>query len=118
MPANNIRLLSKQELIKLKSIYYFEYEHDTDPYVVVRLYKSKRMTKHRIDQSFFINSRVRKMSFTPQAMLIWRDLLLKGRAQSLIDVQQAVNYLTLTSQPVSNENVLKTIIYGCEIKNA
>lgn len=103
MSRNNVKLLTDQQRIDLKSEYYFEHE---DGFILVKLYHYGRVTKHPDDKPFHINSPIRKVCFSMDAIDIWKELYKDEKTRmSLIDVQQAVNSLYVTYQPISLESV-------------
>lgn len=103
MSRNNIKLLTERQRAEFKEKYYFEYEPG---YVVVKLYDYGRITKHPDNKSFHINSTIRKLIFSVDAIDIWKTLYKDPKTRiSLIDVQHAVNSLYVMYQPITLKNV-------------
>lgn len=104
---NHIKLLSTGQLEKLNAKYYFEVDGDN---IVVGLHDYDRFTLHPKDKPFHINSRSdvkRKICFNTFAINVWLKCYENKLKYSLFDVQQAVNVLTVTYQPVTEESVLR-----------
>lgn len=114
MSRNNIKLLTDRQRIELKEKYYFEYE---DGFVVVKLHDYGRTTKHPDDKPFHINSTIRKIIFSLDAINIWKELYLDEKTRaSLIDVQHAVNSLYVMYQPINVASVRKFMKDGIKVK--
>lgn len=104
MRGSNIKLLSDIERKELKARYYFELEGDC---VITRLHGYSRATAHSAQEKFSILTPIRKVTFTPTAVQYWSNL---GTSNyHLLDVQQAVNMLIITYQPMSIESVKKIL---------
>lgn len=107
MARNNIKILSPAQLEKLNAKYYFEVDGQD---ILVGLNGYQRVTRHSRDKCFHINSRndvKRKICFSKEAIDIWLTCKENKLKLSLFDVQNAVNNLTVTYQPVSYENVVR-----------
>lgn len=112
MTRNNVRLLTPTEFMQLNSKYIFELDKDS---IVVRTKNYNRLTKHPVNEPFHINAKgIRKVCFNMNAIDIWKNLYKDGKP-TLIEVQQAVNKLTITFQKTTEENV-KKILAGHDIK--
>lgn len=112
MAKNNIKLLSKTQFERINSKYTFTIEDDK---IIVGLTTCARKTAHDIDKPFHINAKkIRKVCFSIEAINIWRELYHDG-LPTLLQVQQAVNKLTITFQKVNTENVRK-ILSGQDIR--
>lgn len=107
MPRNNIKLLTEEQLVKLDYQYMFDY-NEKNRQVVVKCRNYFKDTPHSIDEPFSVNSKIRKVTFTPEAMAIWIELR-KEHKVNLLCVQQAVNMLQITFRDVSKTAVLETI---------
>lgn len=109
MARNHIKLLSIGQLEKLDAKYYFELDGDS---IVVGLHDYDRFTLHPKDKPFHINSRSdvkRKICFNMFAINLWIKCYEQKLEYSLFAVQQAVNVLTVTYQPVTEENVMRLL---------
>lgn len=107
MKRNNTKLLSPRQLDEMNEKFEFIYDEPTDS-VLVKCRNYKKITPHPASQGFAINSKIRKVSFTTDSIQIWKELKAN---YSLLDVQQTVNKLYLTYQPITKssvENSLKT----------
>lgn len=114
MARNNIKLLTERQRLALKEKYYFEYEPG---YVVVKLHDYGRSTKHPDDRPFHINSTIRKLIFSVDAINIWKQLYDDEKTRtSLIDIQHAVNSLSVMYQPVNLDTVKKFMKDSVKIK--
>lgn len=104
MPRNNIKVLTVDQLANLNERYKFKIE---DGKIVVYFDAYNRSTSHDIDKPFFINAKKirRKMNFTVEAINMWRSFVAKEYSWTLIDVQNAVNALNITYQPISENSV-------------
>lgn len=114
---NNAKLLSADEYKFYKDKYTFDLYNDN---VAVGLVGYNRLTLHPLTEKFFINGLInkkpyRKITFTPDAMAIWKELYLEDKNYNLVDVQQAVSKLRITFQPISKQNVLD-IFNGKDIR--
>lgn len=103
MSRNNIKLLTARQLDFFNDKYVIECD-DENVYVTFKYYK--RRTPHPINKPFDINSEVRKISFTVEAISLWRKMKDK---YTLFDVQQAVNICHVTYQDVNESNVRKAL---------
>ena len=71
MPRNNVKLLSKGDLFRLNSLYDITFD---DTHVIVGNKHYNRTTLHDRSKSFFINSKVRKITLTTTAIETWIEL--------------------------------------------
>lgn len=111
--SNNTRVLTPEEYETYKTKYSFIVFEDN---IAVKVKDYNRVTLHSFKETFSINAKpCRKMSFTPEAMSIWKQMLKSNPQTNLIDVQQAVNKLHITYQKITLENV-KDILEGKDIK--
>ena len=102
MSRNNVKLLTATQLDKLNDKYEFFVE-DND--IVVKMRHYNRSTKHPLDKSFFINSKIRKISFSLDAINLW--LKLKDETKyTLLDIQQAVNSAYVLYIEINEKNIL------------
>ena len=117
MARNNIKILSQAQLEKLNAKYYFEVDGQD---ILVGLNNYQRVTRHPRDKCFHINSKTdvkRKICFSKEAINIWLACKENKLKLSLFDVQNAVNNLTVTYQPVSYDNVVRFFNRSMKIKN-
>ena len=102
MSRNNVKLLTATQLDKLNDKYDFYVEGE---YIVVKLRNYNRSTKLPLDKSFFINSDIRKISFSVDAIKLW--LKLKDETKyTLLDIQQAVNSAYILYIEINEKNIL------------
>ena len=100
----NVKLLTFEERQYLNSKYDFEIIDD-DIYVKIRNYA--RQTKHSIHDSFFLTTKVRRITITPIAMKMWNDKF--KDTYTLINVQDAINQLQTLHQDLTYQNVEKRL---------
>lgn len=103
MSRNNVKLLTARELDTFNDKYIIECD---DEFLYVKFKYYNRCTAHPIDKPFSINSSIRKISFSIDAITIWRALKDK---YTLFDVQQAVNTCLITYQEINESNVRKVL---------
>lgn len=103
MTRNNIKLLTPAQLDKLNEKYIFDVD---DENIIVRLRNYNRITKHPKNKTFHINSKIRKVCFSLDAINIWLSIRESYKNYSLFDVQQAVNTAYITYRPIDIQNVL------------
>lgn len=107
MARANVKLLTNEELKFFNDVYIFDYD---DEYIIVSNKYYNRSTRHSRDATFFINSKVRKLTFTVEAINIWIELDKEFPKEfSLVDIQQAVNTLFVLYKPISKKDVLKML---------
>lgn len=112
MSKNNIKLLTTAQLQALRDKYSFELEGNE---ILVRTTAIRRIARHPADQPFHINAKpIRKLSFSIEAIDIWKELL-DTKKYNLIDVQHAVNILTVTYQNVTKEAVIQIVDNGLKV---
>lgn len=100
MPRSNIKLLTREERQFFNTKYSFELVDDV---ILVKLEDYGRVTAHNANESFNISSKLRKIKISKEAIRLWRDRFMKSA--SLIDVQNAMNALTIAYQTVDYEDV-------------
>jgi len=108
MPKNNIRLLTKDERRYLNQKYSFDVENGN---VLVKTINYGKVTKHPLDKPFVINTIVRKLTISVEALAIWsKDVYKKLDNQfTLIDVQNVVNMLTVSYQEITSQAVISVL---------
>lgn len=108
MTRNNVKLLTKNELLRLNSQYIITYD---DNNIIVGNRHYNRTTLHDRNKSFFINSKVRKITLTTSAIEIWIKLQEEKEFKdyTLFDVQNAVNMLYVMYQPCELKEVKKVL---------
>lgn len=94
--SNNMKLLTSEELSKLKDIYRFELDESKENVVVVNNYYT-RSTPHPISDNFTLNSKVRVITISKEAIKVWLELEQK---YNLFEVQQVVYILQMMMQKV------------------
>lgn len=104
MSRNNVKLLTAEQLKALKEKYIFEVDGEN---VIVSVKDYNRKTRHKMTERFHINSKIRKIIFTPEAIKLWVEIGVER--YSLLDIQQAVNKLYVVYQPLTIENVKKLL---------
>lgn len=93
-------MLRTDELEFLNDIYSFKTINDNKD-IVVECRHFNRKTLHSSDSGFIISSKIRKLSITKEAIDYWINHF-KDTA-SLIDVQHAINKLTIMYEDVNLE---------------
>lgn len=109
MARNNIKLLTQHQLTRFCDKYIFEIIDDK---ISVETYNYRRKTLHDIDKPFHINSNIRKINFSIDAINIWKEFYERDEKFNLVEVQQNVNKLELMYQPVSTDAVYKMMRKG------
>ena len=97
--ARNLKLLTDDELVFLINHYDFEY----NGFVYARKIGCNRITCHDAKKPFIILSDVRKITISPQAMHYWIKYF--NRKYSLFEVQNAINFLIITYQNISRNEI-------------
>ncbi len=105
MKQNNIKLLTLEQLNKLKDMYYFNL-NESGTKVIVGNTHYKRETYHPINENFSLNSKIRIVTITKEAIQIWIKLKKK---YNLFDIQQVVYILSMMSQEVTTTLVKKLL---------
>lgn len=103
MKRNNTKLLTPRQLDELINKYDFVYDSNADS-VLVECKNYQRITAHPANEKFFINSKIRKVTFTTDALDLWKKYFLN---HNLFEVQNVVNSLYLTYQPITRASVEK-----------
>ena len=93
MSHNNLKALSKSEMKYLNGRYSFELEGSQ---VLVRINNYNRVTAHSVNERFSLNTKVRKIDITPEAIRMWKNKFM--HKYTLLDVQNAINTLISTYQ--------------------
>lgn len=99
--GNNTRALNSEELEFLNDRYSFEL---IDEYIVTKVKGYDRKVLHDIDKSFVLNTPIRKITITEEAIKYWIHHFRK-MGRTLLDVQNAINSLIVTYQDVSKNEV-------------
>lgn len=114
MARNNIKLLTNSQRVALNDKYIFEHK---DNMILVKLHDYGRITAHPDDKPFSINSSIRKITFSIDAINIWKELYKDPKTrESLVNVQHAVNELYVTYQPVDISSVKKFMKDSIKVK--
>jgi len=107
MSRNNIKILTDVQLAKLNSKYLFILDGDD---IVVSNRNYSRDTRHPKNKSFAINSKIRKVTFSIDAINYWIECVTNDIVDySLFDIQQAVNKLYVLYQPINFKSVMKIL---------
>ena len=109
MARNNIKLLTNSQLVSLCDKYIFRIENDK---ISVETVNYARKTFHDIDKPFHINSNIRKVSFSVEAIKIWKELYERGEKFNLFEVQHVVNKIELMYQKADLNSVYKMLRKG------
>lgn len=104
--ANNCRALSKDELSFVNTKYEFWIDGDN---VCVRCTNRTRITRHPKNKTFSVNIKyIRKITYSIVAIEMFERFQADDarKKHSLTDVQNAINVLRITYQPIDEEHVL------------
>lgn len=101
MARSNIKLLTKDERKFFNDNYIFDLKDDV---IIVKVKKFGRIVAHSINENFSINSTIRKITITTEAIDLWIKNFIKTK-HSLIDVQNAVNALKISYQTLEYDDV-------------
>ena len=106
--AKNLKALTDEELDYLRETYQFDVMGD---YLVVSCVVNgqvyNRKTLHNKNESFNLTTKMRKITITPQAIEMWLEKYKDN--YSLIEVQNAINTLIITYQPLNDEEMLNQL---------
>lgn len=106
--AKNLKALTDEELDYIRNSYQFDVH---DKYIVVMCSVNgtmyNRKTLHDIDKPFSLTTKARKITISVQAINMWLEKY-KDK-YSLIEVQNAINYLIITYQPLTDEEMEKQL---------
>ena len=108
MNLNNIKLLTDSEVEYLNDKFIFSLD-ESKKFVLVGNKYYNRVTWHPIDQTFSLNTRVKRVSFNPKIIRIWINLNEEGISCTLFDVKQAVAKLYITYQELTDEAIKKSV---------
>lgn len=111
MPRRNIHCLSNDERDYFNSRYSFDViQNDNGPTLVVKIVDYNRQTRRPLTKSFYIRTCIRKLTITVEAIEMWHSYFYgKQKEYSLIDIQDAMNKLTVSYQELTYENVLDVL---------
>ena len=108
MPGNHRKALSDLMLMKLESLYQFEYDADTDEVITV-LSSCKKRTRHKASEPFvlMVKKLGKKVIFSKDAIEIWKSFRTNNLLSdySLFAVNNAMTKLMLMYQEPSRQNV-------------
>ena len=107
MGRNNAKVISDSEMSYLKSRYVFEVDGSQ---ILVKIQNYDRVTAHPLTKGFSLNTKVRKIGLTSEAIKLW-DESFKDK-YSLFEVQNAINTLISTYQQPSFEDVADQLKRG------
>lgn len=112
MLKNHIKLLTEEERLYLNKKYFFVLD-DLKNGLWVGLENYNRYTFHPFDKSFSINCLKgikRKITISVEAMEIWKKLLVETNEEyRLIDIEQAINILHVSYQPITEKSVIEIL---------
>ena len=108
MPAlKNVRILKPEELKFLVDKYIFELQKGlVNDFIIVTTTNCARKVLHSADESFTINTPIKRITIVPDAIKMWQKLNFE---YNLIEVQNAINILTISYQDITKDNVLDAI---------
>lgn len=98
--AKNTRALTDDELKYINDNYLFELKDDL---ILVSFKGYNRKTVHSVHEPFSINAKPRLVKITQKAIDLWVNKYLKK--YSLIEVQAAINRLTVTYQDLTDVEI-------------
>lgn len=102
----NIKILSKEEVDYLREKYLFELVvAESGEYVAVKTTSFSRKVLHDASSNFSINTPIKRITITPEAVKYWKELL----NYDLITIQNAINTLLIMYQPITKEEIVKQI---------
>jgi len=107
--AKNLRALTDEELNFIDNNYKFETLEDKNNkrYIIVSFNGYDRRVLHDFDKPFLINTSVRKVNISTDAINYWYNDFKDN--YSLIEVQNAINVLIVLYQPVNKEEIEKQL---------
>ena len=112
MSRNNVKVITETEMQYLNSRYMFQVDGSQ---ILVRIQNYDRVTAHPLDKGFFLNTKVRKIDITPEAIKLWNESF-KSK-YTLFEVQNAINILISTYQMPSFEDIAEQLKRGnAEVK--
>lgn len=100
----NIKVLTRQERLFFLERYKFEREGNT---VFVHINNYRRVTAHKIDDGINITSKVRRIKISSTALKYWAMYF--ESKYSPIEVQNAMNFLTISYKPISAASIEEAI---------
>ena len=98
--AKNTKALNDLELHYIKTNYLFDAD---EKYIYVSYKNSSKVVVHPISHNFILSTKVRKITILVEAINLWINKYKNN--YSLIEVQNALNTLAVTYQPITNENI-------------
>lgn len=107
----NIKPLTKAELDLFKDNYEITIENDL---VIVKFRNRHHITAHPIDKDFSLSS-FRKLKISKEAIKLWKENFY-GK-QTIFDIQNAINNLTIFYQTPTKEAVEKELQNEAERKD-
>ena len=105
MKKNNLKLLTLEQLNELKRIYYFELD-ELNKRILVCNTGYNRKTPHSINNHFTLNSKVRVIRVSKEAIKIWIELEQKC---NLFDIQEVICILVFMLQEIDTTLVKKLL---------
>lgn len=107
MPRRNIHLLTEDDRRYLNEKYIFGLH---DNMLSVKTVNYNRITLHPLDKKIELSTIIRKLTINPDAIKFWYDNVANKRSDiTLIDIQNAINILTVSYQDITFENILDVL---------
>lgn len=101
----NIKVLTTNERLYLNRRYSFSVDGNS---IFVKVNDFKRVTAHPIGEKINLRSSVRqRLVLSNEALTLWREMYIGKR--SPIDIQNAINFLKVSYQEVTNEAIEKAL---------
>ena len=100
----NLKVLSEDELKYFLDRYTIKI---VGSYVLVHCENPKRNTVHNMNDSFSLTTPVRKIKISKDAINYWKDVFMDK--YSLIEVQNAMNFLQITYRTVNISQLTKQL---------
>lgn len=103
--SSRLRLLSKTERQYFNNNYNFKLH---DNMLLVSKKDFNRVVAHSITSDFCINSPIRKIKISAEAIQMWKTYFEKSK-YSVVDIQNAINILTMSYQKIGYEEVVSQL---------
>lgn len=105
MKKSHLKLLTKEELKYFNDTYSFKI---IDEGILTTTKNYNRVVVHDIDKDFLINTKIRNVKITSQAMKMWINYF-KNTKYTLFDIQNAINALIISYQDIDSEEVMNEL---------
>lgn len=100
MSGNNFKLITNEEIEYLNEKYSFDISGNK---ILVTPTGFNRVTAYDIDSAFRLNTKVRTVTISPEAIRYWIDKY--QNKYSLFEVQNAISALLILCQDINEENI-------------